>query len=280
MEDTLESILAEVRAKVPELKTRAAFEAFKATISGPKGSLTQAAKGMGKVPAAERPAMGKLINRTKQEVEALWTASLAAIEERELRLKLGPPIDPTLPSPDSSPAARHPLTQIRQEMNAIFRKIGFTVAEGPELETEWFCFDALNTPADHPARDVQDTLFMPSEVKAANVTKHQVERYILRTHTSTVQIRTLLREQPPVRIIAPGRVFRRDTVDATHSANFHQLEGLYVDRAVTVKDLKSVLDYFVREVFGKGAKTRCVRVFFRSPNRVLRWILCHRIWVN
>ena len=262
MKDMLESILTEVRTGVAKLTTRAEFEAFKATISGPNGSLTQAAKGMRSIPKEERPAAGKLINETKQAVEAIWAETLVSLQTNEMRARLGGKIDPSLPSPDRLRGAAHPLTQIRQEMSAIFRKIGFTIAEGPEIETEWYCFDALNTPADHPARDVQDTLFMPADCAVSNVARRADERYILRTHTSTVQVRTLLKERPPVRIIAPGRVFRRDTVDATHSANFHQLEGLFIDRAVTVKDLRSVLDYFVRSMFGKGAKTRLRPSFF------------------
>ena len=262
MQAQLEAIVDAVHSKIASLTTRSEFEAFKSTVSGPKGSLTLVAKGMGKVPKEERPVLGKLINEAKQKVEACWAEALVRIEENELRGQLGAAVDPTLPSPDLPHTAKHPLTQIREEINAVFRKIGFTVAEGSELETEWFCFDALNTPEDHPARDAQDTLFMPESVQSANVGKHASERYILRTHTSTVQVRTLLKENPPVRIIAPGRVFRRDTVDATHSANFHQLEGLYVNRRVTVQDLKAVLDYFVRAVFGKGAKTRLRPSFF------------------
>lgn len=145
---------------------------------------------------------------------------------------------------------------------SIFRKIGFTVAEATEVETEWFCFDALNTPEDHPARDEQDTLFLSPDTKWSNVGRKKEEAYLLRTHTSSVQIRSLLREKPPLRIIAPGRCFRRDTVDATHSANFHQTEGLYVDHNVTLKDLKGVLDFFLRELFGNQVETRLRPSFF------------------
>lgn len=262
MKDTLAAIVTEVEAAAPDIARRPDFEAFKATISGPNGKLTAAMKGMKDVPKEEKPAMGKLINETKQQVEALYAQTLERIEAAELADKLGPPIDPTLPSPDIGPGSLHPLTQTRRLIDNVFRRVGFTVAEGPEVETEWFCFDALNTPEDHPARDEQDTLFLPADADVENVSKHGGERYILRSHTSTVQIRTMLKEQPPLRIISPGRVFRRDTTDATHSANFHQLEGLYVDKHVTIVDLKAILDYFVAEIFGAGSVVRLRPSFF------------------
>ncbi|MBC2593067.1 phenylalanine--tRNA ligase subunit alpha [Ruficoccus amylovorans] len=262
MKEQLAAIVTEVESAVPALEKRAAFEAFKATISGPNGKLTAAMKGMKDVPKEDKPAMGKLLNETKQQIEALYAATLERIEAAETAEKLGPPIDPTLPCPDIASGSLHPLTQTRRLMEAAFRKVGFTVAEGPELETEWFCFDALNTPEDHPARDAQDTLFLPEAAAVDNVTKHGSERYLMRSHTSTVQIRAMMKEEPPLRIISPGRVFRRDTTDATHSANFHQMEGLYVDKNVTVVDLKAILDYFVAEIFGKGSTVRLRPSFF------------------
>jgi len=142
-------------------------------------------------------------------------------------------------------------------MCSILRKVGFVVADGPEVETEYYCFDALNTPADHPARDAQDTFYLPDTVRFGNVSKKTAEeKYLLRTHTSSVQIRTMLKGQPPIRIVSPGRVYRRDTSDATHSANFHQLECLYVDKNVTVRDLKALLDYIFASLLGKDTKTR------------------------
>ncbi|GHB92287.1 phenylalanine--tRNA ligase subunit alpha [Cerasicoccus arenae] len=262
MKEQLQAILTEVENAIPGIVKRSDFEAFKATISGPKGKLTDILKGMKNVPKEDRPAMGKLINEYKTQIEAFYTQALENLDALELAALIGPPIDPSLPSPDPAPGLLHPLTQTRRRMDDVFRKIGFTVAEGPEVETEWFCFDALNTPEDHPARDEQDTLFMPEDAKMGNVSKRGEERYILRSHTSTVQIRTMLAEKPPLRIISPGRVFRRDTSDATHSANFHQCEGLYIDREVTIKDLKAVLDYFVAEIFGKGSKVRLRPSFF------------------
>jgi phenylalanyl-tRNA synthetase alpha chain len=142
-------------------------------------------------------------------------------------------------------------------MCRILRKAGFTVADGPEVETEYYCFDALNTPPDHPARAEQDTFYFPENARFANVAKKVPgEKYLLRTHTSSVQIRTMLQGKPPIRIVSPGRVYRRDTSDATHSANFHQLECLYVDKHVTVRDLKALLDYIFASLLGKDTKTR------------------------
>lgn len=267
MKDTLLAILNEVSESVAGISSRPDFERFKATISGPNGKLTAAMKLMREVPKEEKPAIGKLINETKQQIESFYDDTLAAIERAEVAAKLGPAIDPTLPSPDSQPGSLHPLTQTRRRMVEVFRKIGFTVAESSEIETEWFCFDALNTPADHPARDEQDTLFVNDNTAVTNVSRHDAdnaagERYLLRTHTSSVQIRTMIAEKPPLRIVAPGRVFRRDTVDATHSANFHQFEGLCIDEDVTLVDLKAVLDFFVKELFGDRVEIRLRPSFF------------------
>lgn len=262
MEDTLQEILENAATDVRSVETRAQFEVYKARFVGPSGALTGVMKGMGKLPPEQKPVVGKRINEVKRELERLFGRTLEAIEEREILARLGPPIDVSLPSPDAGPGGLHPLTLVREEITRIFRQIGFTVAEGPEVETEYYCFDALNTPADHPARDLQDTYYFPDEARFANVSKKGDERYLLRTHTSSVQIRTMLKQEPPVRIISPGRCFRRDTADATHSANFHQVEGLYVDKNVSVKDLKALLDYFMKALLGNDAKTRFRPHFF------------------
>ena len=262
MQEQLTAIVAGVRDNAPNIQTRVEFEAFKATISGPKGSLTDVMKSMGKVPKEEKPAMGKLINEAKNAVTAAFDEVIARLEAAELAAKLGPAIDPTLPCPDLDRGTLHPISQVREEMVELFRRIGFSVAEATEVETEHYCFDALNIPSDHPARDMQDSYYLPDDLKVNNVTKHADEKYLLRTHTSTVQIRTMLKQQPPIRIVAPGRCFRRDTPDATHSANFHQIEGLYVDKNVTLLDLKATLDHFVKTIFGPKAKTRLRPSFF------------------
>ncbi len=262
MQEDLTAIVAGVRENAPSIQTRAEFEAYKATISGPKGSLTDVMKSMGKVPKEDKPAMGKLINEAKTAVTAAFDEVIARLEAAELAAKLGPAIDPTLPCPDLNRGTLHPISQVREEMVELFRRIGFSVAEATEVETEHYCFDVLNIPSDHPARDMQDSYYLPDDLKVNNVSKHTDEKYLLRTHTSTVQIRTMLKQKPPIRIVAPGRCFRRDTPDATHSANFHQIEGLYVDKNVTLLDLKATLDHFVKNIFGPKAKTRLRPSFF------------------
>lgn len=263
MEAQLKEILSRAQGEANGLETRAQFDQYKARFVGPKGELTDILKGMGKLPKEERPAMGQKINAVKQELEAVFAQVIGSIEARELQAKIGPAIDPTLPAVEDGPGSAHPLKQIREEINRIFRKLGFTVAECTEVDTEYYCFDALNTPDDHPARDLQDTYYLKPEAKFSNIRQKADERYLLRTQTSTVQIRTMLKGKPPLRIISPGRCFRRDSTDATHSANFHQVEGLYVDyNNVTVRDLKAALDYFLQELFGKDAKTRFRPHFF------------------
>lgn len=264
MQDTLNNIFSESEAGLAAVKTRADFDVVKAKIVGPKGSFTQVQKGMGKIPPEERPAMGKLINEMRMKIDALFAFTLEKIVDAELSSKVGPAVDVSLPSPDIEAGNLHPLELVRQEIVRVFRKIGFTVAEGTEIETEYYSFDALNTPPEHPARSNQDTYYFSPERMFANVIKHgaEPERYMLRPHTSSVQIRTMYGEKPPLRIISPGRCFRRDTADATHSASFHQVEGLYVDKNVTVADLKAVLDYLIKELLGKDAKTRFRPHFF------------------
>jgi phenylalanyl-tRNA synthetase alpha chain len=257
MQDQLSALLAQAQAEFPALPTRPDFEAAKARYVGPHGALTALMKQMGAVPKEQRPAFGKLINETKTQLQALLDATLQRLEQAELAGQLGPAVDPTLPAPDASPGTYHPLTLVREEMCRILRQVGFVVADGPEVETEYYCFDALNTPADHPARDVQDTFYFPDHARFGNVSKKNPdEKYLLRTHTSSVQIRTMLKGPPPIRLVSPGRVYRRDTTDATHSANFHQLECLYVDKNVTVRDLKSLLDYIFASLLGPDTKTR------------------------
>jgi phenylalanyl-tRNA synthetase alpha chain len=256
MENDLKQIIESVEQEIGSIKSPAEFEQFKARVSGPNGSFTAISKQIGKIPPEERPAAGKLINVYKQRLQAIWDATTARLEQEALAQRIGPAVDVTLESPELPQGTRHLLTQVREEIVSILRKIGFVVADGPEVESEYYCFDALNTPPDHPARDLQDTYYLGKQSPFGNVSRKGEERYLLRTHTSSVQIRTMLEEKPPIRIIAPGRCFRRDTADATHSANFHQIEALYVDRGVTVKDLKADLDYLFRSLLGPDAETR------------------------
>ena len=262
MEAELKSILDQAKSDVKQLNSLADYEAFKAHLVGSNGLITQLTKKIKDLPSQDRPLAGKLINQAKQEADSILKPIFSTLEAQALTKQLGPSIDPSLPAPDGSIGSLHPLTQTRRKISDIFRKIGFSIAEGPEAESEWYCFDALNTPEDHPARHEQDTLYFPQSISFGNINKKDQERFVLRTHTSSVQIRTLQKSSPPLRIIAPGRCFRRDTVDATHSANFHQVEGLYVDKNVSVKDLKATLDFFVHELFGKEAKTRFRPSFF------------------
>jgi phenylalanyl-tRNA synthetase alpha chain len=256
MEAELKRIIERVEAELPAVNSPAEFEQFKARFSGPNGEFTALSKGIAKLPVEERPTAGKLINVYKKRLQELWEATTERLEREGLAKRVGPAVDPTLESPEPAHGTRHLLTQVREEIVSILRKIGFVVADGPEVETEYYCFDALNTPPDHPARDLQDTYYLSRQEPFGNVSRKDGERYLLRTHTSSVQIRTMLKEQPPIRIIAPGRCFRRDTADATHSANFHQIEALYVDRGVTVRDLKADLDYLFRSLLGPEAETR------------------------
>ncbi|HNX04048.1 MAG TPA: phenylalanine--tRNA ligase subunit alpha, partial [Opitutales bacterium] len=229
MQEELNEIVAKARAALGETGTMPQFEAAKAAIVGPNGSFTAIRKNIGKLSKEERPAAGKLINEAKDAIEAALAANLERIHAKELAAKVGPAVDVTLPPPSLAIGSRHPIAQIREELCSIMRHAGFSVAEGPEVETEFFCFDALNTPPEHPARDMQDTYYLPLNTRFGNVVKHGNERYLLRTHTSTVQIREMLKHKPPVRIVSPGRCYRRDTTDATHSASFHQMECLAVD---------------------------------------------------
>jgi phenylalanyl-tRNA synthetase alpha chain len=257
MQEQLSSLLAKATSELQSIRTRPELESAKARYVGPNGEFTALMKQMGTVAKELRPAMGKLVNESKARLQALLDAKIRTIEDAELAARLGPPVDASLPSPDREPGTYHPLTLVREEVCRILRKVGFVVADGPEVETEFYCFDALNTPANHPARDAQDTFYFPASARFGNVQRHTPnERYLLRTHTSSVQVRTMMKGKPPIRIVSPGRVYRRDTSDASHSANFHQIECLYVDRNVTVRDLKALLDHLFEALMGPGTKTR------------------------
>jgi len=220
-----------------------ALEQARAAFLGVNGRFTALLKSLGSLPKEERPTAGKALNAVKAELEAALAARREALELQATR--------PAHPSDFSLPGRRrvlghlHPLTQVTEDIVRSFRKLGFAVADGPEVEDEYHCFDALNTPADHPARDTQDTFYLDTPT-----------RLLLRTHTSSVQIRVMSRQPPPVRIIVPGRVYRRDNADATHNPTFHQVEGLYVDRGVTVGDLKGTVEFVFRELMGPETKIR------------------------
>jgi len=221
----------------------AALEQTKGAWIGPNGKFTALMKQLGTLPKEEKPAAGKLINAAKVELES---ALVSRREELELKAALPKePTDFTLPGRRRALGKLHPLTQVTDDIVRAFRKIGFAVADGPEIEDEYHCFDALNTPADHPARDSQDTFYLNTPHKS-----------LLRTHTSSVQIRVMEKQAPPIRIIVPGRVYRRDNADATHNPTFHQIEGLYVDKNVTVGDLKGTVEFVFKELMGSDVKIR------------------------
>jgi phenylalanyl-tRNA synthetase alpha chain len=247
LEPLRQAALAEFAA-APDLP---ALEQIKGSYLGPAGKFTGLMKQLGVLPKEERPAAGKSINAAKVELES---ALLARREQLELQAALPKePTDWTLPGRRRAVGRLHPLTQVTDDIVRAFRKLGFVVADGPEIEDEYHCFDALNTPADHPARDTQDTFYVADNAKAAT---QNAKLPLLRTHTSSVQIRVMKSQPPPVRIIVPGRVYRRDNADATHNPTFHQIEGLYVDRGVTVGDLKGTVEAVFKDVLGSDVKLR------------------------
>jgi phenylalanyl-tRNA synthetase alpha chain len=257
IEPLKQTALAELKA-APDL---AALEQTKGAWIGPNGKFTALMKQLGTLSKEEKPAAGKLINAAKVELEA---ALVSRREELELKAALPKePTDFTLPGRRRALGKLHPLTQVTDDIVRAFRKIGFAVADGPEIEDEYHCFDALNTPADHPARDTQDTFYLANTAPNASPSPGGEGRgeggrssLLLRTHTSSVQIRVMKSQPPPVRIIVPGRVYRRDNADATHNPTFHQIEGLYVDKNVTVGDLKGTVEFVFRELMGSDVKIR------------------------
>jgi len=261
LEPLKQAALADWKA-APDL---AALEQAKGKWIGAQGQFTALMKQLGTLPKEEKPAAGKAINAAKGELE------VALAERRnELELKASLPKEPTdftLPGRRRALGKLHPLTQVTEDIVRSFRKIGFVVADGPEIEDEYHCFDALNTPADHPARDTQDTFYLTNVGPASRRPSGEGETsrmaeagatpaLLLRTHTSPVQIRVMEKQAPPVRIIVPGRCYRRDNADATHNPTFHQIEGLYVDKGVTVGDLKGTVEFVFKELMGSDVKIR------------------------
>ena len=220
---------------------------------GDKSPLSKASQYLGKLEPAQRAEFGKIVGTAKSEVASAFDLRVAELEsERDARVLIEERVDVTLPSSKIHKGGLHPLTILTNEISDLFLGLGYRVAEGPELESEWLNFDALNIPADHPARTMQDTFFVePLDA-----------RLVLRTHTSPVQIRTMLENEPPIYIICPGRTYRADELDATHTPVFSQVEGLVIDRGITMADLKGTLDYFAKAMFGPDVKTRLRPSFF------------------
>ena len=250
MKQQLEAIKNTAVAAIGECDTPAQIDEIRVKYLGKKGELTALLKQMGQLDPAERPVMGQLVNEAKAQLEALIGERTAVIKKNETALKLKEEtIDITMPGKVAKTGKLHPLNTVLNDMIDIFQSMGFDVVDGPEVETDHYNFEALNVPADHPARDMQDTFYLG-------------ENLLLRTQTSAAQIRTMENRKPPIRIICPGRVFRADEVDATHSPVFHQIEGLVVDKGVTMCDLKGVLEQFAHEIYGKDTKVKFRPSFF------------------
>jgi len=249
VKEALEQLQEEGCASLAQCSTEKEVSDLRVRFLGRKGSLTQLLKQLGTLPETERREIGRRANQLKEELEAKIDEVLLQIREREKKESLERErIDVTLPGRRLLSGRRHPITQTLDEMVAIFSRIGFEVVEGPEVELDYYNFEALNIPKGHPAREMQATFFISDEV-------------VLRTHTSPVEVRTMEKQRPPVRIISPGAVYRRDS-DPTHSPMFHQVEGLLVDKGITFADLKGVLTFFVHQMFGEKTRLRFRPSFF------------------
>lgn len=245
----LDRTLSEAQRELAEVEDGAGLELARVKYLGRQGQVSQFGETMKTLGKDQRPAAGKRLNEVRQTLTAAFEERAKAfVAEKEVSSLAG--VDITLPGVVSTPlGGLHPLTQLLDRTVQIFRRMGFALADGPDIDDEWHCFDALNTPADHPARNEADTFFLP-------------DGRLLRTQTSTVQVRTMETQLPPVRIIAPGAAYRRDEVDATHLAQFNQLEGLCVDEDISLADLKGTLEFFFRELFGTQTQVRFRPHFF------------------
>ncbi|NLV24057.1 MAG: phenylalanine--tRNA ligase subunit alpha [Deltaproteobacteria bacterium] len=245
----LEEILDQGRKSIADAGSESALNELKVQFLGKKGKVTALMKGMADLPPAERPVMGKVVNEVKNSLEELFEARFREVRELDLERRLVQEcLDVTLPGRRMPTGALHPLTLVTEEVVQIFSTLGFGVVEGPEIEKDYYNFEALNMPRNHPARDMQDTFYISEDV-------------VLRTHTSPVQIRTMLKQRPPLKVIAPGTVYRRDS-DLTHSPMFHQVEGFLVDAQVTFGDLKGTLVTFLNRFFGRRIGVRFRPSFF------------------
>jgi phenylalanyl-tRNA synthetase alpha chain len=257
MQDRLEALLSNAKNELSAALTPEAVEQARVKYLGKKGELSAVLGGMGKLAPEQRKEVGAIANKVKGEIEQLLEQAVHRAEDAKLDAELkGPKLDVTLPGRARVPGRRHPVSQTMEDIVSTFRRLGFEVAQGPEIELDFFNFEALNIPADHPARDMQDTFyvedaFLPKGTGPA----------LLRTHTSPVQIRLMQSQPPPIRHVMPGRVYRKDS-DVTHTPMFHQVEGLLVDREVSFAELKGTLDAFAKAFFGSDVKTRFRPSFF------------------
>jgi len=253
LKNKIKEIKKEVLSKLNMVRDLKDIEKLRVEYLGRKGSLTLLLRKLGTLSQEERPKAGQLLNQTKREIEELLKAKDVEIEklQKEKRLQ-GEGIDITLPGKKLDKGTIHPINLVLKEIEGIFLGLGFKIEEGPEVELDYYNFEALNIPKDHPARDDQDSFYITKDI-------------LLRPQTSPVQIRTMESQKPPVRIIATGKCYRRDATDSTHSPMFHQIEGLAVDKDITFGDLKGVLTVFVHRMFGKDRKVRFRPGYFVHP---------------
>ncbi len=244
MKEQLKSIAEAAYGALEAVKDIQELDALRVKYLGKKGELTAILKQMGSLSAEERPVIGQLANEIRGKIEEAISVKTAELKSAAVEQKLASEkIDVTMPGERSEMGKKHPLEAVLDEIKEIFLGMGFDIAEGPEVERDYYNFEALNIPKDHPARDTQDTFYIN-------------ENILLRTQTSPVQVRVMEKQKPPIRIISPGRVYRSDAVDATHSPVFHQIEGLVVDKGVTMGDLKGTLADFAKRLYGPDAKVR------------------------
>ena len=250
MKEKLEALRQKAFGDLEKLNSPKELEELRVRLLGKKGELTELLRGMGALPAEERPKMGQLVNQLRSSLEEAMAERETALRDavRQARLQ-AETLDVTMPGAATPEGGLHPLSSVLDRLIDIFVSMDFDVVDGPEVETDHYNFEALNVPKDHPARDMQDTFYLGPNL-------------LLRTQTSAAQIRTMETRKPPIRIICPGRVYRADEVDATHSPVFHQVEGLVVDKGITMCDLKGVLEQFAHEIYGEDTKVRFRPSFF------------------
>ena len=251
MKEKLLALKVQAMAELEAVASLDALKDIRVKYLGKKGPMTEILRGMGKLPAEERPVIGQIVNEIKAELEAAINAKAEVLEKQALADKLAnDKVDITLPGRKQETGHLHPITLTMREIKKIFMRMGFDVMEGPEIENDYFNFEALNLPADHPARDMQDSFYI-------------TEKFLLRTQTSPIQARTMQSREPnsPIRMIAPGTVYRND-YDATHSPMFHQVEGLVLDKNISLADLKGTLELFCKEMFGSSVKIRLRPSYF------------------
>ncbi len=244
IKETLEKIKEEAVAELESIESVQALESFRVKYLGKKGSLTAVLKGMGSLSPEERPIVGQCANEVRTVIEEKLEATRVQLAQKLENMKLAAEtVDVTMPGRAPELGKKHPLTTVLDDLKDIFVGMGFSIVEGPEVELDYYNFEALNLPPDHPARDTQDTFYINDSV-------------VLRTQTSPVQVRVMEKQKPPIRIISPGRVYRSDAVDATHSPVFHQVEGLVIDEGITMADLKGTLEVFVKKLYGDDTRLR------------------------